>query len=88
MLSFKIRIRLNRRMCYKQHTKKFFVLFQAVKATTPVKVISSHEYVYKSLDVFKKLPTEHDIKRAVAQHKIEDLTSLKAIQIEIPISKW
>lgn len=75
-------------MCYKQYTKNFFVLFQAVKATTPVKIISNHEYVYISLEVFKKFPTEHDIKRVVAHNKIEDLTSLKAIEIEIPISKW
>jgi hypothetical protein len=75
-------------MCYKQYTKNFFVLFQAVKANTPVKLLSNHEYVYKSLEVFKKFPTEHDIKRVVSQHKIEDTSSLKAIKIEIPVSKW
>ena len=75
-------------MCYKQYTKNFFVLFQAVKATTPVKVLSNHEYAYKSLEVFKKFPNEHDIKRVVEQNNIVDPSSLKAMKIEIPVSKW
>ena len=69
-------------MCCKQYAKNFFVLFQAVKATTPVKVLSNHEYAYKCLEVFKKFPNEHDIKRIV------DTSSLKAMKIEIPVSKW
>jgi hypothetical protein len=75
-------------MCCKQYAKNFFVLFQAVKASRPVIAITNHEYAYKCLEVFKKFPNEHDIKRVVEQNNIVDTSSLKAMKIEIPVSKW
>lgn len=75
-------------MCCKNGAKTFYVLFQSVKPTQAVSIIANHEYVYKSLEVFKTFPTSHEIANTIVKHKVEDLYSLKAMKIEIPYSRF
>jgi hypothetical protein len=67
-------------MCYKNGVKVFYVIFKA-SFTQPT------NHVYKSLEVFKTLPSLNEVANVIEKNKIEDLRTVQLIKVEIPYSK-
>lgn len=72
-------------MCTKNGKKVFYVLFRAIETTKSVQIISNHNHVYKSLEVFNHFPNSSELIQIIK--KTDDKESLKLMKIEIPYSK-